>query len=51
MKTNKESKLRQTMRITMRANKLGQSLRKTKGQNLKEINVSNYLDENTILSI
>ena len=42
MKTNQESKLRQTMRITMRANKLVQSLRKTKGQNLRETNVSNY---------
>ena len=51
MKTNQESKLRQTMRITMRANKLAQSMRKTKGQSLRETNVSNYSSKSRTATI
>jgi len=41
-KSSQESKFKQAVRITMKANKLAQSLRKTKGSNMRETNVNNY---------
>ena len=41
-KSGQESKFKQAVRITMKANKLAQSLRKTKGSNMRETNVNNY---------
>ena len=41
-KSGQESKFKQAVRITMKANKLAQSLRKTKGTNMRETNVNNY---------
>ena len=41
-KSSQESKFKQAVRITMKANKLAQSLRKTKGTNMRETNVNNY---------
>ena len=40
-KTNQESKFKKAVQITMKANKLAQSLRKTKGPNIRETNVNN----------
>ena len=42
MKSGQDSKLRQTMRSTMRVVKLTQSMRKTKGLSMRETNINNY---------
>ena len=42
MKSGQDSKLRQTMRTTMRAVKLTQSMRKTKGPSMRETTINNY---------
>ena len=42
MKSGQDSKLRQTIRTTMRVVKLTQSMRKTKGPSMRETNINNY---------
>ena len=46
IKIAQESKLRATMRATMRASKYPQNLRKTKGPNLRETTINNMNNRN-----